>query len=306
MNRDIKFVASIISYNNCHEIWHCLNSVIKMDAIYVVDGYSKDSTVALMRSWAQRNDYKNLTMAQCEWQDDFAKQRNNCLNLIQQDYDDGDNIWVLMIDCDDTLGKFDREALTGMIQSHHRRVAMPMLYSRATKACYPETKDFNGVRMFKLSPYCLWKNAVHEYIDVDESTTDYDDIGDAYNILTVDSNVVSQNIGYAVQHQNDPLRNIRIGRGLVADKPDNIRVRFFLARDLMLDATGERASEYATEALEHIRAYIRLHDGVPKDKRNIERDGAVMNLTAKALAIVYSEEIANQYLMAKAISAAMR
>ncbi len=291
--RAMKLIAGMISYNNSHEIWHCLNSLKQMDAIYIVDGGSSDNTVDLMRAWAKRNSYDNLYVTICEWQDDFARQRNNCLNFIEQELRwSYDNTWVLSIDCDDVLCSFDRQGVAGAIQPHHKRIAMNMQYSRGTLYANPGLANFDGIRMFRLSPYNTWMNAVHEYIDVDSSSHDGDDRGDTNNILTLPPQLGYQHVGHATQHLSDPLRNIRIGYKLVAECPDNIRARYYLARDLIATSVMDEQDRYRQAVVQMRRYYELVTAAKASDASvNTDRNAPMDALIAKALNKLYGPHV---------------
>lgn len=238
-----KIVANVISFNSAPELSTMLQSLEggKIDALVVVDGGSTDKTVDILNAWAKRNTSVKVVCAVEEWKDDFAHQRNLCLSLTRQMLSDtGDtdkDVWVLMIDTDDSLSAFNRFYLEGVIQNSNV-VALLVNMDNGNA-------PYKAIQFFKLTEESEWCNPIHEYIKYNGEKKE------------VPLEKLSIKRGRSKQHNDDPLRNVRIGHAFVEKCPIDRRARFYLARDLF-ECTVIPNAQRMAEAEGHLRIYMSL------------------------------------------------
>lgn len=195
--------ASLIVKNEEQMLEGCLESIIGIDLITIVDTGSTDKTVEIARKYTDKvyTDYK--------WEDNFAKARNVSKNRCTGD-------WILVIDADETLETPISE--------------VKKVVERADKAgahlinCEVIAKDgtsrSRNQRLFKNIPEVKWYAAAHNYL------------GDSSKPLPpkFESNIVIE-YGYSPAHKKDPNRTLRILRKAVKETPKLVRERYYLARE---------------------------------------------------------------------------
>lgn len=290
-------VINAISYNSAHEIWRMLQSIEKFKHMYpdviqgavVIDGGSKDSTVGQLDSWRAKHAagklHTALDLNVIEWQDNFATQRNHCLDYTFSLYGHIDDLWVLSIDTDDTLREFDPHRLFDSLSNkrvHNRKVVTCGYGCNIVdaKLMWSDTAYFYSPRFFKLigsidglSRRAIWSNDVHEYVGYgtvkDDGTTDSQN-----QCIRAPQGALTQKLGHGVQHSADPMRNVRIGKNLTRREPDNARARFYYARDLI---ENKRVGDRFKKALEQLDVYFDLGGG------SIAQDRFAIIMIAKVL-----------------------
>lgn len=257
----MKIIANLICLNSAPELPALLGSLEgKMDAVVAVDGGSTDGTVKILEDWGGKTGIETIVKVNA-WPDNFAEQRNVCLNLTREKYGTSvrfDQKWVLMIDTDDVLLEFDRPFLEKCLESHNEFGALACRMSQGNTF-------FHNAQFFKLTHGAVWKNWIHEFIAVDgqkalvpvEPAKEPD--GEPVGKLTIGR-------GHAAQHYSDPMRNVRIGRKFVEAEPNNSRARFYLGRDLMDCEILPSEQRYA-EAEGHLRIYLSLPERFPEQDR---------------------------------------
>lgn len=202
MNQPTVGIA-IIAKNESAMIARCLTSVKDADEIVVVDTGSTDNTMEIARQFTPRvyDDFK--------WCDDFAAARNWVREKMTTDF-------ILSIDCDEVLHDFSKV-----------REVIAQTSALAVN-CKLFAED-NGQlhlfpRLFRNSPQVRWVAAVHNHLNVVG-----EDIGD-----------VRITYGYSPAHFQDPDRSLRILEKETA-KPDGVRARFYLGRELRYRGRNEEA-----------------------------------------------------------------
>jgi len=238
-----KTIANIISFNSAPELPALLQSLEsgKIDALVAVDGGSSDGTLDILNAWEKRNPNIKVVTHTEPWKDDFAHQRNICLSITRKmlhDTDEKDKeVWVLMIDTDDTLSAFDRPYLEGVIQNSNV-VALLVNMDNGNA-------PYKAIQFFKLTEESEWCNPIHEYIKYNGEKKE------------VPLEKLSIKRGRSKQHNDDPLRNVRIGHVFVEKCPADRRARFYLARDLFECGIIPHEQRMA-EAEGHLRVYMSL------------------------------------------------
>ena len=241
----MKIIANLICLNSAPELPTLLETLVgRIDGVVAIDGGSTDDTVEILSAWGVQNDVPVKTHV-CLWPDDFAEQRNRCLNLTRVVYSDED-VWVLMIDTDDRLTAFDRAFLEKACEN-------PELHG---VICTMDNGNglFRACQFFRLTTSVQWRGAVHEHISFQ-----------GHRGLPPDGTLTITR-GYSAQHERDVDRNVRIGRRTVEKLPTDSRARFYLARDLLEGAVPVDQQRRA-EAEGHLRLYRAMNVQFPEQNR---------------------------------------
>lgn len=234
----MKIITNLICLNSEPELPALLDSLKgKVDGLVAVDGGSTDKTVELLAAWGDATGIP-VFIHKNPWPDDFSVQRNLCLDITRQEYGNAtpeNDVWVLMIDSDDTLVEWDRP----WIESAVDKAGVSGLLCRMDNA----NGFFNFCQLFRLTADAAWKNPIHEYI-LSEGNKGMPPVG-----------TVTIKRGRSAQHDQDPLRNVRIGRKFLETDMTNQRVRFYLARDL-LECPAVPLEQRRAESEGHLRTYL--------------------------------------------------
>lgn len=235
----MKLIVNLICQNSEPELPALLKSLeSRVDGLVAVDGGSADKTVGILKSWGRANKIP-VTCKKNAWPDDFGLQRNLCLNITRATYgiaSPANDIWVLMIDADDTLAEFDRPYIDKATVS-----GVVGLKCRMDNG----NGFFFVTQLFRLTPDAIWENPIHEFVTL-RGQQGLPPVG----TLTIKR-------GRSALHERDPERNVRIGRRFVQACPQDTRARFYLARDLFECETVPPHLRRA-EAEGHLRAYLAL------------------------------------------------
>lgn len=234
----MKTIVNLICLNSAPELPALLESLKgRADGLVAVDGGSTDDTVRLLKEWGAENSVPVFCKVN-PWPDDFGLQRNLCLNVTRSEYGVAtpeNDLWVLMIDTDDTLTEFDSEYLLKATT----QCGVSGLMCRMDNG----NGFFNALQFFRLTEDVVWKNPIHEFV-VTRGPRGLPPAGS----LTIKR-------GRSAQHDSDPIRNVRIGRRHVESRPEDQRGRFYLARDLIECGAVPPAQRFA-EAEGHLRVYL--------------------------------------------------
>ena len=86
--------AVVTSFNSAKTIKKCIESLTWADEIIVLDSFSEDSTIELIRSFEQ------VTLKQQTFKG-YAQQKQDVIDMAQHD-------WVLLLDADECLTRVRR------------------------------------------------------------------------------------------------------------------------------------------------------------------------------------------------------
>lgn len=234
----MKIIVNIIAQNSEPELPALLASLKdRVDGVVAVDGGSQDKTVEIFEAWGQETGIPVLCKTS-PWPDDFAKQRNLCLDITRATHGlGGEDVAVLMIDTDDVLAEFDRV----FVEESFVKAGVSGLMCRMDNG----NGFFHCLQFFKLNRDAMWKNPIHEYIAIDGPK----------GLPPVGKLTIKR--GRSASHDGDPLRNVRIGRKFVENEPEDSRGRFYLARDIIECGVIPEQARRA-EAEGHLRAYLSM------------------------------------------------
>ncbi len=189
--------AVIIARNEEVMLGQCLDSLKRIDEIYIADTGSQDRTIELAKLYTPHvyTDYK--------WEDSFCKARNFVKSKAKTD-------WCLSIDADEILHDYQavREAVA---LAEQRQVLAVDVTMRASD----NGQEFQYPRLFKNDPRVFWVGAIHNHLSV---------TGEALGNVRITH-------GYSPAHQLDPERAFRILKKEVDTRPDAVREMFYLGRE---------------------------------------------------------------------------
>ena len=149
----VKLEGLIMVKNQEKYILDTLNSIVNIcDAITVVDTGSTDSTVSNIMKY-----YPNVKIRFLDWEENYAKMRNKCLEFISE------GTWVLFIDSDETIDtSLTYEAI------HNFLSYIDELYPRKDKICTVKQRHigrpafFHIERFIKKTDSLYYAGYVHE------------------------------------------------------------------------------------------------------------------------------------------------
>ena len=147
--------AMVITYNEEENIERCLESIKWVDEIIVIDSYSKDNTVDIVKKYTNKI-YIN------KFDNDFSKQRNFALKYMGSK-------WILVLDADETLSSNSKSLLKDLLST---KVIDGYWFSRRN---YIDKKNYlkfgyfypdYQLRLFKNKKGLKYFGAIHEQPNV--------------------------------------------------------------------------------------------------------------------------------------------
>ena len=203
--------AVLIVKNEEAMLDRCLQSLVSLDEIVVLDTGSNDKTCEIARKYTNHvyeNEYK--------WNDSFAEARNNALGRSTADY-------VLSIDADEYLEPGGIEKIRKVISDNPDIITFDIILKDEKSG---STHRFP--RLFKRVPEIHWEGAIHNHLNkLGQIATD-----------------IMITYGVSPAHQNDPDRAMRILSNFVADNPRCKREKFYLAREHMYRGQWQSAIDW--------------------------------------------------------------
>lgn len=145
-----KITAIIPTLNEQDNIQRAINSVLFADEVIVIDSFSTDETVAIVKK------NKNVTLLQRKF-DDFSTQKNYAIEKAIND-------WVLVLDADEELPKKLQEEILSTVNNPNNSVAFYIkrnFFYRGTKINFSGFRTSKVKRLF-LKNECKYKGVVHE------------------------------------------------------------------------------------------------------------------------------------------------
>jgi glycosyltransferase involved in cell wall biosynthesis len=226
----------MIVKNESKLLSRCLDSVKDFDYIIIADTGSEDNTVEIAKK------YTDLVYTQYEWEDSFCKARNFALSKTPKDAD-----WILTIDADEYLVNTYEQVKTVLEQAKAKCVNVN-LKSEKTGAIH------KFPRLYKNDPEVYWVNDVHNLLNI--TSREYSDLEIVY--------------GYSPAHAKDPDRAMRILMKSVAENPDKVRDKYYLAREYYYRKWWQKA--------------IDMYDEYIKDSKYLSERNDAWIMRAKCLA----------------------
>ncbi|MCH3885333.1 glycosyltransferase family 2 protein [Tenacibaculum aquimarinum] len=148
-----KITAIIPTLNEQDNIQRAINSVLFADEVIVIDSFSTDETVAIVKK------NKNVTLLQRKF-DDFSTQKNYAIEKATHN-------WVLVLDADEELPKKLQKEIKNTVENPKDFVAFYIrrnFFYRGTKINFSGFRTSKVKRLF-LKNECEYKGVVHEELN---------------------------------------------------------------------------------------------------------------------------------------------
>lgn len=199
--------AVLIVKNEEVMLRRCLDSLIGMDEIIILDTGSTDGTEKLVASYVDEHPTAPIKayFGEYKWEDSFCKARNAALAKSTTDC-------VLSIDADEYIEKDGVAKLRALAQMAPQYDAFDILLvdeSNGSSHYFP--------RFFRRKPEIKWNGDIHNTLNK---------MGQTKTNVTI-------TYGASPAHAADPNRAFRILKKYVANNPRCVREKFYLAREYM-------------------------------------------------------------------------
>lgn len=193
-----KISASMIVKNEEACLERCLKSIKDLDEIVIVDTGSTDKTAEIATRYTDR-----YFPDEYVWKDNFAEARNFSIKKCKGD-------WIFIIDADEWLKP-------GGVQKMRNAILKTKNDCMYIKCIHDKLGwEHQQPRLHRRKKDIFWVGAIHNYLNI-TSEEILDDIQVVF--------------GYSPAHKDDPNRALRILLKVVADKPNCVREKFYLARE---------------------------------------------------------------------------
>ena len=156
----MRISAVILTKNEEAMIEDCLKSLSWCDEIVVIDDYSEDRTLEIVKNYADNNRDGKLKIYQRHLDNDFAQQRNYGLERASGE-------WVLFVDADERVTKELKEEIQKQISLSNQSFAAFDIPRRNIRLGGREMR-FGGwwpdyvTRLFRKKDLGEWYGEVHE------------------------------------------------------------------------------------------------------------------------------------------------
>ncbi|MFD0861303.1 glycosyltransferase family 2 protein [Sungkyunkwania multivorans] len=156
-----KLSALVITYNEEENIRRCLDSIAFADEIIIVDSYSTDTTLNILK-----DEYPQVKVFQHKFED-FTKQKTYTLSLANND-------WVLFLDADEEVTVALREEIYATLKDDQKPHVAYWFYRQFMfndkKLRFSGWQTDKNVRLFRKSK-CQFEGdrIVHEQLQIDGS-----------------------------------------------------------------------------------------------------------------------------------------
>lgn len=149
-----KLTAIIPTYNEEGNIREAIRSVSFADEIIVIDSFSTDDTVNIIK------EFSNIVLLQRKF-DDFSSQKNYAIDAAK-------NNWIYILDADERISDALEEEISTVLNTSHDKVgfyARRTFYFSNKKINYAGYQRDKVIRLFN-KEFCRYNgNLVHEVIE---------------------------------------------------------------------------------------------------------------------------------------------
>jgi len=216
-----KISVCLIVKNEEVMIEDCLNSLIGVDQIVILDTGSTDSTSKCVDRWAELHPSTPVTRADYQWADHFADARN-----ASAEHAVGD--WILVVDADETLDPGSLQALrtvAAATQENTLRLTLTNVFDRS--------QTHPVVRAYRRQSGVEYVGRAHELPNQDSGE------------LAVGCGI---HYGHSPAHFADPGRMLRIiGAELVEQGEWEPRTLYYYAREFYYLGRYEESVKWFSE-----------------------------------------------------------
>ena len=219
----------MIVKNEADMLGDCLESIADIaDQIVVVDTGSKDDTIKIAKQF-------NAEIHHHEWQNNFAKARNQSLQ-----YATGD--WIFWMDADERLLPESRSELIKLLKPESRALAYKVQIKNLQKD--KETYIFSdGHRLFTNNKGICFNGRIHEQI-----SPSIKEIGGTIK----NSSINLLHLGYSYTGEKENRKNSRnryLLKKMVEEEPQNAYAHYTLGQFYALNKQHQKAINHYQTAL---------------------------------------------------------
>jgi glycosyltransferase involved in cell wall biosynthesis len=219
--------VSMIVKNEQELLGRCLNSVLGVDEVIILDTGSTDKTGEVARQYADKFPSFKYIENEFVWCDDFSLAYNESLKRCSGD-------WIICIDADEYL------QTVGIARIRELIARLPPWIDAVDFPTEDEPDQavrvrWNVVRLIRNHRGISWKGAIHAELAIPAQ---------------FHSEIVFY-FGYSPNHKKDPNRALRILLKELEKDPTLSRERFFLAREYFNRGQWEEALQEYSKYLEN-------------------------------------------------------
>lgn len=187
----------IICKNEEALIARALDSVKWVDAIYILDTGSQDSTIEICRR------YTDNVFLDSIWTDNFSFHQNEIKSRAKEDV-------IISLDSDEVLLSTEEEVRAAVEKMND--VARVTMVAEG-----PNPNTFYFGRIFRNCPEIFWQAAIHKHLNVPGEGEDVGEVKIMY--------------GHSPAHELDPDRSLRMLEHTVSVEKNPVRNLYYLGRE---------------------------------------------------------------------------
>lgn len=158
----------ILTKNEEKNILDCLESVSWADEIIIVDDFSEDRTIEVLKNYSS----KKIKIFSRELNEDFSAQRNFALSKTTKK-------WILFLDADERVTEELRDEINNFLIDNARTSDVKGFYILRKDIIWGKTLRYGETGKIKLLRFArkdagVWNGLVHETWQVDGKTSEFE------------------------------------------------------------------------------------------------------------------------------------
>lgn len=253
-----KITAIIPTLNEQERIKNSLKSAEFADEVIVIDSFSRDDTVAIVKQ-------SNAKLIQRKF-DNFSSQKNYAI-------DQASNDWIVWIDADEVLTKELQEEIKEVVQNPKDYIGFYIyrtFFFKGKKMRYTGTQNDKLIRVFNRK-YCRYEGMVHEKIKTEGRLGILENKILHYSYISFDRYIEKLNQHSALKAEELFKRGMTITPFHIVIKPIARFIKHYFIKLGILDGFYGFIISFALSYGVLVR-YIKLWNLKQKHKRNGKLD----------------------------------
>ncbi|MDD4089395.1 MAG: glycosyltransferase [Tissierellia bacterium] len=230
----------IIAKNEEENIEHCLSHLKPVvDEQIVIDTGSTDGTIDIAKELGAK-------VFHFDWIDDFSAARNFALDKAKGD-------WIIFLDCDEYFSEDSVPLIRECIKKYGQRKKIEGLTTnfiniKSNGEIISTVKNVSA-RIFKRKSYLRYKNKIHEILVNINKANENIVRADISNLLKIYHTGYDKTI---VNEKNKNERNFELLEKELEDNPRDIKINYYMSRQMNIEGKYEEAIEYSLKAISYI------------------------------------------------------
>lgn len=230
----------LIAKNEEANIEHCLSHLkTVVDEQIVIDTGSTDRTVELAEIMGAK-------VFHFDWINDFSAARNFALDKAKGD-------WIIFLDCDEYFSEDSVPLIRKCIKKFGRQKEIEGLTTnfiniKSNGEIISAVKNVSA-RIFKRKSYLRYKNKIHEVLVNVNKTDDNIVRADISDLLKIYHTGYDKTI---VNEKNKNERNFQLLERELKNNPKDIKINYYMSRQMNIEGKYEKAIEYGLKAISYI------------------------------------------------------